>query len=125
MLNLSGNLKRDTLKLIENGYLPTFEITYEDPVILRDTAYNSLYSAYWKDWLDPIEEVYDTLIDIYEVAGGRMTSFSEVAPEVFRYDYESGSSIVVNHTPEDIQYGDNTVPAEYFLIVGSGGKSND
>jgi hypothetical protein len=117
-LNLSEDMVRDHLRTLEYGLLPSFELTYRDPVVLRETSYNHLYSSLYLDWLDRIGAVYnDTVRRAGYLNNVQIVKHEELVPGVYRTNYKDGSQIIVNYGNNDFHYNGKTVIGGGFCLV--------
>lgn len=116
--NEAYDLDIQRLKWLEYGYTPYFELTWEDPLLLKDTAYNQLFSSQYADWKTLLESVYkEFAITLKPIAGQKMQAHEKLAPDVYRVTYENGAVALVNYTDSAVQAGDVTVPAKGYRIV--------
>ena len=117
-LNLSENLKRETLRMLEFGFLPSFELTYQDPIILRSTTYNMLFSSRYDEWLSKIKEVYNLMIEeTGYLYGAEISEHEEIAPEVYQSTYKDGTIVIVNYGTAGFSFNDRVVGPESYLLV--------
>ncbi len=116
--NEAYDLDIQRLKWVEYGYVPYFEITWDDPLLLKDTAYNQLFSSQYADWKSTIESVYEEFaVTLKPIVGQKMQTHEKLAPEVYRVTYENGAAVLINYTDSDVQAGDVTIPAKSYRIV--------
>lgn len=118
-LNLSENPGQDFLKMIEYGVFPSFELTYENPVILRDTSYNFLFSSKWTDWVDPIQSFYERLEILEPIRESLIFEHRQLAPGVKILRYEKGETLVINYNKHSFEYNGYPIRAEDFLLIGA------
>jgi hypothetical protein len=124
VLNLSEDLQQDFLRVVEYGFSPSFELTYEDPVVLKDTSYNGLFSSYWKDWLEKIDEIYGKIKSLSAQAEKFIVSHRAVSKDVFVVEYDDGSYVIVNYGDSDFTFRERNVEAEGYLLVESEKEAN-
>ena len=98
-------------------------MTWEDPVILRDTSYNSLYSSQWSQWVDTIQQVYDEAGRLFTLQETPMAFHREISPGLFESGYDDGSSLIVNYNKTGVQYAGRSVGAQSFLLLPPRGGS--
>ena len=112
-VNMSANPNQAVLKAIETGSELSFTWIYEDPVILRNTALNTLFASDYRLWLDFAEESFRKASAALEsVSGLQMTRHRRLADEVYETAYENGTRVLVN-------YGDAVFTTEEGLSVGA------
>lgn len=120
--NLSSDLGKDTLKWVEYGYLPYFELTHSGSEDLMYTEYNTLYSSTYSNWLDDAASIYvDFNKNLTGVSNAYMLSHEEVANDVFKVTYDNGTVIYVNYNAEAVTVdGTVNVGAESYEVVEKG-----
>ena len=119
-LNLSDDLDRDLLRLVEVGMLPAFELTYRDPVILRDTAYNGLFSSAFRRWLPQVKHVYQATIEgLADVHRRPIVDHRRLAPEVYLTSFEGGARVIVNYRKSPYTGENVTVPPVSYRVLES------
>ncbi len=115
--NLSSDLEQTTLKWVEYGYMPYFELTYDGSEALMYTDYSTLFSSEYTDWIDDIAEIYadfnENLKDLQTVF---IDSHEEVEDNVYKVTYENGTIIYVNYNDEDVSVDGLTVEAMSYTI---------
>ena len=119
--NLRNDPRREFLKMLEYGAVPSFEITYRDASLLRDTMHSVLFSSLYTHWIEEI--LYE-----FEVANKKMgylkamaiTEHQQLAPDVFITGYEDGSRVYVNYRDTDYvtDTGVEIGALDYVLIKG-------
>lgn len=115
--NLSSDLKKETLKWAEYGYLPYFELTYSGSEDLMYTDYNSLYSSTYSAWLEEAASIYKNFNEnLTEVQDAYMDSHEEVAADVFKVTYSNGSVVYVNYNDEEVTVDGVTIGAEAYIV---------
>jgi len=122
--NLSYDLKVQKLKWVEYGSMPSFELTYKKSVHLKNTAYNSLFTSYYKDWtkqaVDISREFNERLQSVWDQT---MIRHEQVAYNVFKVEYRNGTAVYINYnTMDDFPIGGHTVKALDYLVVKPGGE---
>ena len=96
--NLDREPAHDVLRRIEYGFLPTYELTYRQPIVLARTTYPELYSSHYMDWIDQVRAEYEVAV---EKLGHTVRQFivghRELAPGVMETRYEDGTRVLVNY----------------------------
>jgi len=116
--NLSYDLNRQVLKWIEFGAVPTFTITYNDPIILRNTAYNYLFTSAFNSWEERILDIYEIFrTDLADIYGKQMVSHEILKRDVVRVEYENGVTIYINYTNDEVLVGDVLIPPVDYVVV--------
>ena len=117
-LNVSENLKRETLRLLEFGISPSFELTYQDAIILRNTSYNFLFSSKYDEWMEDIAGIYKLITgDAAHLAGLEITDHKKISDDVYSTEYEDGTVVVVNYRNSGYEYEGHMIAAEGFLFL--------
>ena len=114
--NLSSDIQKETLKWIEYGYLPYFELTYDGSEDLMYTEYNTLFSSKYTDWLDEASSIYKDFNERFkDIRTMYMTDHEEVAENVSRVVYSDENKemeIYVNYNDEAVTVNGVEIPAK-------------
>lgn len=117
--NLSYDLQVQKLKWIEYGALPSFYLTYESALNLRDTGFSTLFSSTYADWEDIVVSTYqefkNNLSDIY---GQQMVEHTILTDDLIRLTYADGSKVYINYGSTEASRDGVRVPAKGYLVVG-------
>ena len=63
--NMASDTKYETLKMIENGALPYFTLSYDNTALLKeDNALSKYYSVAYQIWKDDLVDTYNNLNDL-------------------------------------------------------------
>ncbi len=119
--NFEANEKEFFLKLLEYGAYPTFLLTQEAPVELRNTnsshIYTSEYSVLKSKILQYNEEIGEVLS---KVSGVGMEEHRYLTDKVVQITYKNGVEILINYSDADYSEEGVTVPAlSYVCKEGS------
>ena len=118
MGNLATNLQVATLRWVEYGSVPAFELTYRDSVNLQNTGYSNLFTSTFGNWIDDVVAVYAMLNErIGHVFGQQMVSHERIAADVVRVAYEDGTVIFINYNEHSVTVGDIVIPPLEFIVV--------
>ena len=119
-VNYANNTAEAALKLIETGAMPGFEWMYQPNYVLHDV--DSTYVAVsYREWLDEAVSLYKKVAGALSgVAGQRIVSHAEAAPDVYRTGYEDGTAIYTNYGSAPITVGGVTVAAKDYAAVKEG-----
>ena len=119
--NLSFDLDIEKLKWIEYGAIPTFTITYENPIRLRNTIYDWLFTSAFYNWESRILDIYnefkDNLSDVY---GHQIISHEVLMRNVIRIEYDNNISVYINYTNDYVSIGDIRIPPVDYVVVRLG-----
>ena len=117
--NLSSDLEREVLRWVEMGYVPFFELTYDNTEELMYTGYQSLFSAQYSAWEERVAWAAEqfTRGDLAELCGQLIVKHERLSDTLVRVTYENGTAVYVNYAEEDCRSGGVTVPAQGWLAV--------
>ena len=116
--NLSSDLEREVLRWVEMGYVPFFELTYNNTEELMYTNYQSLFSAEYTAWEErvawaakqftqgPLAALSDQLIVKHE----------RLSDTLVKVTYENGAKVYVNYADVDARADGATVPAMGWIV---------
>jgi hypothetical protein len=112
--NLDSDPQRDFLTRLEYGMLPTYELTYRQPIVLNRTTYPELYSSYYQEWIERAAAEYAvSLGQLGHTVSQFIVGHQQLAPHVFETIYEDGTSVIVN-------YGDATYEGRGLRVEALG-----
>ncbi len=110
-INLFHDERAQTLKQIEYGYIPYYKWTQKSSSNLNNTQYNTLFSSYYKDYIERAVEVYERFHSLIgDCWTASMLSHDMVADEVYRVQYSNGVVLFFNYTNETVSVEDITIP---------------
>jgi len=125
-MNRSDDPRRQLLRAVEYGAVPSFELTYRPSADLKWTFYNRLFSSYYEDWLPDVQEAYRAWEEaVKPVQRQHITDHRKVAENVYRTTYADGTEVWVNYGAQAAAVEGVTVEAMNFTVVpGEGGASS-
>lgn len=116
--NSSYDLNYQKLKWIEYGALPYFEITKENPSLLRDTAYTQLFSSVNSEWQERITEIYKEFRDnLSEITNGYITKHEIIAEDMVCVTYNDKSKIYINYSDEKLNFDGAEIPPSGYIVI--------
>lgn len=125
-----GNLRSDPdvefLKMVEYGAVPSFELTYRHSSELKETAHNTLFSSFYKDWTEVIAKEWRAVCkDMGDLQAKFITGHSILGPGLRQTSYEDGTRVIVNYNTLDMQVPGSsaTVKARSYVVVRKGGTA--
>lgn len=120
--NLRSDPNAQFLRQIEFGALPLFELTYEEPVVFKETTYNHLFSSLFDDWIDQLVREYRAInVEMGWLQSLFMTGHRMLSPKVAETTYSDGTRVIVNYGDTPFDAGEITVGAyDYAVVVGEG-----
>lgn len=123
-INLSDSYdKQDIiLRLIEFGLYPRFTLSYKNSSEIKYSGLNSLYSTFYKTWLEDAADIYHRVNEILKhTTGSHIIEHKVLEQGVKRITYDNGVAIYVNTNNEDAIADNMTVPARGYAIKEVGG----
>ncbi len=115
--NLDSDPQRDFLTRLQYGMLPTYELTYRQPIVLNRTTYPELYSSHYQEWVERAAAEYAVSAD---QLGHTVSQFiigrRQLAPQVFETTYEDGTQVIVNYADEAYEGDGARVESLGYLI---------
>jgi hypothetical protein len=108
--NLRDDQRMEFLRALEYGAQPSYELTYEDPVLLKRTMVDDLFSTKFEDWLDRSVEEYSQIEAVLNQVSNIPIDHHEMLQSgVYRTSYANGLQVIVN-------YNETAVTAEGLVI---------
>lgn len=120
--NLSSDLERETLRWVEMGYIPYFELTWGSTETLMYTEYQSLFTAQYTAWIDEVAEIVRafTTGDLACLRTALMMHHDCLSEDVYRVTYDNGAVVYVNYGSQETLADGHTIPAMDYLVVKEG-----
>lgn len=94
--NFQANTRRFFLKLVEQGARPSFLLTWEDPIELKDTDSSGIYSSRFSLYENMIVSWYHELSELHAKIGGTAINSHTRADDIIQVTYENGLTIYIN-----------------------------
>ncbi len=116
--NSSYDLNYQKLKWIEYGALPYFEITKENPSLLRDTGYTQLFSSENGEWQERITEIYKEFKNnLSEFANGYITQHEIIADDIVCITYNDKTEVYLNYSDEKFSIDGAEIPPLSYKVI--------
>lgn len=116
--NLSYDLQTQKLKWIEFGSAPSFYLTYESALKLRNTGADGLFSSTFTDWEPELVSTYSEYRQNFsKILGVRMTGHEVLGIDERKVTYENGTVIYINYSDKDKVIEGVTVPAKNYVVT--------
>lgn len=117
--NFQSNQQESYLKLLECGAYPSFLVTAESPVELRDTNSSYIYTSEFSTLESRIREYAAEIGSVLSrVEGAGIAKHASLADNVVYVEYENGLSMIINYNHRDYTDGQISVPALSYTITG-------
>lgn len=120
--NLSSDLTKETLRWVEMGYMPYFELTWGGTEELMYTNYQSLFTAQYTAWLDEVAQIAGDFAkgELAALRTALMVEHTALMQDVYRVTYDNGMNVYVNYNAEAVTADGYTIPAMDYLVVKEG-----
>lgn len=116
--NQSYEFAQQKLRWVEYGCNPYFILTWENPILLKESSYNKLFTSEYAVWAERVvataEEFSSRLGDVW---GQEMVGHTTLADGVVRVTYADGSRTYINYTTKEVRVEGQTVPAEDYVVI--------
>lgn len=115
-VNLRKDFDYEFLKSLEYGALPSAMLTYESPILIRETFYKDLFSSKFSDWERELKNEYELFNKkLGDVQYEFIVDHREVARYVYQTTYSDGTRVIVNYSNEDYN---GIKPLGYKIVRG-------
>lgn len=115
--NLSSDIADEKLEWIECGYTPYFEWTHEGSEDLMYTAYSTLFSSTYTDWLDDAVAIYEDFnADLKDLQTVFIDQHEQVEEEVYKTTYENGTAVYVNYSDKAVTVDGVKIDAQDYAV---------
>ncbi len=116
-VNLKDNPKKEILKCIESGSVPTFVLAYDNISTLKETRYTEYYAISYNILKSEIVDYYSYL-KAYNSAinGSTIKSHQVLAQDVTKTTYNNGNAIYVNQSNSDFSIDGITVKSMDYIV---------
>ena len=104
--------------MLECGAYPSFLVTAESPVELRDTNSSYIYTSEFSTLEGRIREYAEGIGSVLKrVEGIGIAKHEPLADNVVYVEYENGLSMIINYNHRDYVDGQTSVPALSYTII--------
>ena len=117
-INFQSNEKVFFLKLLEYGAYPSFLVTNQSPVKLRNTNSSYIYTSEYSVLKDKILAYEKELSEVFEqLEGTGIQEHRTLRENVVMTIYKNGVTIYINYSENEFLYEDIVVrPLSYLLV---------
>lgn len=120
--NLSSDYAVSKLKWIEYGCMPYFELTYQKSVNLKNTAYNTLFTSYYMDWVETAVRVYEEFNQRLKGTWDQtITEHNKVGEKLYKILYKNGTTIYINYNNREAVCEGYKINALDYMVIERGG----
>ncbi|SEC79633.1 DUF5696 domain-containing protein [Paenibacillus sp. GP183] len=116
--NLFHDPQVQFLKMVEYGYMPFYQLTYQHSEELKDTFFADLFSSRYSSWSDAIVSKYKEMNDKLRGTWSQtMVDHRRLKDNVIQTTYEDGTRIIVNYDNDAFQIDGHTVPGQNYFVL--------
>lgn len=116
--NFNANEREFFLKMLEYGAYPSFLVTSESPVKLRNTNSSYIYTSEYEALKPTIENYYNLLGSVLRlVEGSSITAHNYLTDKVVLVEYDNGVGILINYSESDYSNEEVTVEAMSYQVI--------
>jgi len=117
--NLRDDPRIELLRALEYGAQPSFELTYEDPVLLKRTMIDDLFSSKAAEWLDRSVEEYTRVSEVLsQVSYEAITHHVMLQTGVYSTNYANGIHVIVNYNETAVTVAGQIIRPYDFIAEG-------
>jgi len=121
--NLFYDYQKQKLKWVEYGCMPYFKLTYCKSDVLKYTDYNSLFSSYYKEWLNIAADTYKEFNErLGELWYEEIVEHEQLQNDVYKVTYETGMKVYINYNQVDVFTEGYKIKALEYLVVDKEGR---
>lgn len=115
-INLRKDFDYEFLKTLEYGALPIAMLTYESPILIKDTFYKDLFSSKFSDWQNDLKREYELLNrKLGYLQYHFITDHRELSRYVYQTIYSDGTKVIVNYSNKEFN---GIKPLGYRIVKG-------
>lgn len=118
--NSEKGIQEHIMRIIETGSNIAFTFSYDNSSELLNTDYNTYFYTTYTEWLEDVEEVYNT-IEATGISRCQLTKHEIVGENVYRVTYTNNVEtiqIVLNYSRVSVNVDGWVIPAKSFRVVG-------
>lgn len=117
-INFEANKQEYFLKLVEQGVLPSFYLTMEDPAELKYTNSSDIYSSCYDLLKNDLMTYYNELEEVYsQISGATIEDHSRV-DDLVSVEYSNGIKVYVNYSTKAKTIDGVTIDALSYKVGG-------
>ena len=117
--DIDAGYKKKLLKILETGSGVSYQWIYQDPSLFKETEFDYMYSAYYKDWIEEGIDIYKEANKVLgDLEGQRIESHKKLENNVYETIYENGTKIIVNYNNHGIKVENHFIEAEDYWVGG-------
>lgn len=117
-INFEANKTENFLNMIEQGVLPSFYLTMEDPAELVYTNSSDIYSSRYDLYKDEVVKYYNELQEFYQMIEGATIENHSRLDDVAVVEYSNGLKVYVNYSSKTKSVDGVTIDALSYKVGG-------
>lgn len=112
----------ETLKMLEYGATPVFDLTWAETARLKDSSCYDQFSTCFADWKDTIAQTADLMRQMQPIANQPMLRHERNADGTVRVTYANGAYLVLNYGDVPVETDGVTIGAMDWHLFTEGGE---
>lgn len=121
-INLAGDYRQHLLKSIETNAGLYVEWIAESDSLLKETAYQDLFSVNASNWYQDTVDLYKEVnTELEGIQGETIIAHEKIEDEVYEVTYSNGTKIIVNYLDRAVTYNGLTIDKTDYLVIGEEG----
>ena len=123
-VNLAQDYRENLLKTVESGAALYYTWIYADNSLVKETDFDYLYSANYKDWIKNASEFYKKInSEFKDIQDKRITAHQRLSENVFQTSYENGLSVIVNYNTEPVTVLGRYIKGRDYIVLKGGAEN--
>ncbi len=119
-INLRRDGKREFLRMVEYGGVPSAFLTAKTVAELVYAKYNPLYTGKYTDWRSAVLDEYKIYqSDLRRLQNKMIIDHLRLAQDVYLTVYEDGTKVLVNYSSKSFTYDKFKAGPEQYLIINN------
>ena len=120
-MNYTANVQEMLLFAIESNSAPAFSLMWEDYDLISRSDLSNLYASSYRQWKSLMTDLYAEWESIRaKTENTCIADYTFLSDEVRFVTFENGVTILLNYGASPYVYGQKTVPAKSYMLVGEG-----
>lgn len=113
----------ETLKMLEYGAMPVFDLTWAETARLKDSSCYDQFSTCFADWKDTIAQTADLMRQMQPIVNQPMMRHERNADDTVRVTYANGAYLMLNYGDAPVETDGVTIDAmDWHLFTEGGGQ---
>ena len=113
-VNFEANSQEFFLNLVEQGIRPSFYLTMEDPILLKNTNSRHIFTSQYDFFEDTIIQYYQELQELHQKIEGQTIENHQRMGDLVIVEYSNGIQVYINYSTDPISFeGVDIEPLSY------------